>query len=61
MGVGKGSSLSKRFRILSSRQTKNGRIDVEKTLNPKAVRDRQAKTFSDLQIKLAGKHLILAI
>ena len=61
MGIGKGSSLSKCFRILSSRQTKNGRIDVEKTLNPKAVCDHRAKTFSDLQIKLAGKHLILAI
>ena len=40
---------------------KNGQIDVEKTLNPKAVHNRRAKTFSDLQIKLAGKHLILAI
>jgi len=55
MGSGKGSSSSRRFRILSSRKTKDGRIDVEKTLNSKAVRDFQAVAFANLQSKLAGK------
>ena len=49
------------MRILSSRQTKKGRIDVEKTMNPKGIRDHRAKAFADLQAKVAGKCLVHAL
>jgi hypothetical protein len=55
MGAGKGSSSSKRFRILSSVNTKTRRIDLQKTLNRKAIREFQATAFTNLQSKLAGK------
>jgi hypothetical protein len=51
MGNGKGSSLSKRVWILSSRKSKKGRVDVEQTLGLKGVRDFRAK----LQLKDAGE------
>jgi hypothetical protein len=53
MGNGKGSSSSKRIRILSSSRTKKGRINVEQTFNPKGVRDYRAKAFTALQLKVA--------
>lgn len=56
MGVGRGSSSSKRIRILSSRQSKKGRINVEKTLNPKAIHGYRMKASADLQSRIAGKH-----
>ena len=55
MGNGKGSSSSKRVRILSSRKTKKGHVDVEQTLGPKGVRDFRAKAYVDLQLKVAGE------
>jgi hypothetical protein len=56
MGAGRGSSSSRRIRILSSKQSKKGRIDVEKTLNSKAIRGFRAKATADLQSRIAGKH-----
>jgi hypothetical protein len=55
MGNGKGSSSSKRVRILSSRNSKKGRIDVQQTLGPKGVRDFRARAYADLQSKVAGE------
>jgi hypothetical protein len=54
MGNGKGSSSSKGVRFLSSRNSKKGRIDTEKTLNPKGVRDFRAKAQANLLLKVAG-------
>lgn len=56
MGAGKGSSSSKRIRILSSKNSKKGRIDVEKTMNPKAIRSFRAKASADLLSRITGKH-----
>ena len=56
MGVGKGSSSSKRFWILSSKKTRKGQTDIEKTLNTKAICDFRAAAFADIQSKLAGKN-----
>jgi hypothetical protein len=55
MRSGKGTSSSRRIRFLSSKITKKGRVDVEKTLGRQGVRDFRAKAQSDLQTKIAGK------
>ena len=55
MGVGRGSSSSKRIQILSSKQSKKGQIDVEKTLNSKAVHNYRVKAPADLLSRIAGK------
>ena len=57
MGHGKGSSSSKRIRFLSSKNTKKGRIDIAKTLNPKGVRDFRAKAQLELHLKVACESL----
>ena len=55
MAAGKGSSSSRQFRILSSRKTKSGRVDTEKTLNAKGVRNFRAAAFANLQARISGK------
>jgi hypothetical protein len=55
MAIGRGSSLSKRLRYLHSTNTKNGHVDVQKTLNPKGVRDFRVKAQANLQAKVAGE------
>ena len=55
MATGKGSSSSKWFWILSSRKTKKGHIDVEKTLNAKGVHDFWAAASANLEAKVTGK------
>jgi hypothetical protein len=55
MAVGRGSSSSKRLRYVHSTNTKKGRINVEKTLNKKGVRDYQAGAHAKLQSKVAGE------
>jgi hypothetical protein len=54
MAIGRGSSSSKRVRFLSSRNTKTGRVDEDKTLNLKGVREFRDKAFAILQSKIAG-------
>jgi len=55
MTIGRGSSSSKRIRYVHSSKTKKGRVDVEKTLNKRGVRDFQAKALAKLQSKVAGE------
>lgn len=55
MGVGRGSSSSKRLRYVHSSNTKKGRVDVDGTLNKRGVRDFQAKARAKLQSKVAGE------
>lgn len=55
MGIGRGSSSSKRVRYVHSSNTKKGRIDVEKTLNKRGVRNYQANVLAKLQSKVDGE------
>ena len=57
MAVGKGSSSSKRVRFLSSKNTKKGRVDKQKTLTPQGVRNFWAEAYVELQLKVAGGFL----
>lgn len=61
MGAGRGSSSSKRLRMLTSKRTKTKRIDVEKTLTSTGIRVYRAKAFADLQSKLAGKRCLCTV
>lgn len=55
MGIGRGSSSSKRVRVLHSKNSKKGCSDVSKTLNSKGIRDFRAKAQIALQLKIAGE------